>query len=55
MPIPHSLNYFVDLKSRSMSFPTLFSFFKIFFAILGSWNFHMNYSIGLVISEKKKK
>lgn len=31
MSIPHGLNYFVDFKSGGMSFPTLFSFFKIFF------------------------
>lgn len=59
MSIPHGLNYFVDFKSGGMSFPTLFSFFKIFFfffffAILGPWNFHMNYSIALVISGEKK-
>ena len=55
MPVLYDLDYCgftVSLKSGSVSPPTLLSFYKIVFCILGSLHFQVNFRFGLPISAK---
>lgn len=48
-----SVSFFYDLKSGTVSLPTLFFFFKIMFSLLGPLDFYMNVTISLSTSTTK--
>ena len=54
MPLPWDLIYH-NLKSDSVSPPTVFFFFKIVLAVLGPLHFQINFRTNVSVSTKKKK
>ena len=54
MPLPWDLIYH-NLKSDSVSPPTVFFFFKIVLAVLGPLHFQIKFRTNVSVSTKKKK
>ena len=54
MPLPWDLIYH-NLKSSSVSPPTVFFFFRIVLAVLGPLHFQINFRINVSFHKKKKK